>query len=404
MPKTVSAVIALGADPIGAASSLSSEARAERLKVLFRRDSATRGEISVLLGEVDRSESYRDEGATSTEAWVVERYGVSASTARTLTHVGEKAWDVPHLVGSMCAGDISFDKVRTVIDVATPETERELCDRAKECTVRELADVARITTERSAARAARPDSRAAHEGRYLRFNDQCRTISAQLPAESYAATRACIDTLAEKVPCDPDTPLDQRRCDGFVSMVHASASGGSGPASAASPYVVVVHAPLEALVTESGATTELAGELEHDGLIDGATVQRIACDATFAVAVDDDVGHTMYEGRAKRFPTVAQRREVMRRDRQCRFPGCTNVTFTNVHHVVPWKPGGTTDLPNLALLCQHHHGVVHRNRWAMSGNANEELTIIGPSGRVMRSRPSPLWTRVTAESRARPSG
>jgi hypothetical protein len=269
--------------------------------------------------------------------------------------------------------------------------------------VRELADVARITTERSAARAARPDSGAAHERRYLRCNDQCRTISAQLPAGSYAATRACLDALAEKVPCDPNTPLDQRRCDGFVSMVHASASGGSGPASATSPYVVIVHAPLEALVHPSGASSDLAGELERDGLIDCETVQRIACDATIALAVDDDVGHTMYEGRAQRFPTVAQRREVMRRDRQCRFPGCTNVTFTNVHHVVAWKPGGRTDLPNLALMCEHHHGVVHRKGWTMSGNANEELTVVGPSGRVMTSRPSPLWTRVSAGSRAGPS-
>ena len=32
----------------------------------------------------------------------------------------------------------------------------------------------------------------------------------------------------------------------------------------------------------------------------------------------------------------------------------------------------------------------------MTGNANEELTITGPSGLVMTSRPSPLWTRVTA--------
>ena len=39
------------------------------------------------------------------------------------------------------------------------------------------------------------------------------------------------------------------------------------------------------------------------GLIDGETVQRIACDATVVVAVDDEVGHTMYEGRARRFPT-----------------------------------------------------------------------------------------------------
>jgi hypothetical protein len=75
-----------------------------------------------------------------------------------------------------------------------------------------------------------------------------------------------------------------------------------------------------------------------------------------------------------------------------------------VHHIVPWKPGGRTDLDNLALLCKHHHGVVHRNGWSMSGNANEELRFAGPGGRVMVSRPSPLWTRVTARSRGRPSG
>jgi hypothetical protein len=30
----------------------------------------------------------------------------------------------------------------------------------------------------------------------------------------------------------------------------------------------------------------------------------------------------------------------------------------------------------------------------MTGNANEELTIVGPTGRVMTSRPDPRWTRV----------
>ena len=53
------------------------------------------------------------------------------------------AWNIPHLVGSLCAGDISFDKLRALADVATPETDREWCDQAKECSVRDLADVAR---------------------------------------------------------------------------------------------------------------------------------------------------------------------------------------------------------------------------------------------------------------------
>ena len=76
------------------------------------------------------------------------------------------------------------------------------------------------------------------------------------------------------------------------------------------------------------------------------------------------------------------------------------MTFTNIHHIVPWKPGGRTDLDNLTLLCLFHHGVVHQKGWTMSGNANAELTFVGPTGRVMTSRPSPLWTRVTARPRS----
>ena len=137
--------------------------------------------------------------------------------------------------------------------------------------------------------------------------------------------------------------------------------GSGGWRGHASPFFVVAHVALAALVEESGAPSELAGELEQCGLIDIETVQRVACDATMAVAVDDDIGHTMYEGRGRRFPTGAQRREVMRRDRRCRFPGCRNVTFTDVHHIVPWRLGGLSDLENLVgPVPFHHHGLVHR--------------------------------------------
>jgi hypothetical protein len=152
---------------------------------------------------------------------------------------------------------------------------------------------------------------------------------------------------------------------------------------------------LTTLVDES---SELPGELERDGLISPGTVRRMACDATIALAIDDDVGHTMYEGRGRRWPTDSQRREIMRRDRHCRFPGCTNVTFTNVHHIVPWKAGGRTDLDMLALLCAHHHHRVHSKGWTMSGDANGELTFVPPTGRAMTSRPSPRWTAATGRA------
>ena len=42
------------------------------------------------------------------------------------------------------------------------------------------------------------------------------------------------------------------------------------------------------------------------------------------------------------------------------------------------NPAGRTDLDNLALPVSHHHHLVHRDGWTMTGNANEELTITGP--------------------------
>jgi hypothetical protein len=161
---------------------------------------------------------------------------------------------------------------------------------------------------------------------------------------------------------------------------------------------VVAHVPLATLADEEST---LGGELEHRGLIDAEVARRLACGATVVVALDDDVGHTMYEGRARRDPTPTQRREIWRRDRSCRFPGCRHASFVEPHHLRWWRRDrGRTDLDNLALLCVHHHHLVHSKGWSVEGDANGELTFLGPSGRVMTSRPSPLWTRVSAPGRA----
>ena len=148
---------------ISAAATLSNEEIVERLDRAFRQKAAAEGTIVDLLGEAGRRQVYRDDGATSPEPWAVERFGVSIPTARALTHVGEKAWDLPHLVESLCAGDLSFDKVRAVADVATPETDRELCEQAKEHSVRELADIARSRR--------RTQGTLEQDRRFLRFNE-----------------------------------------------------------------------------------------------------------------------------------------------------------------------------------------------------------------------------------------
>jgi 5-methylcytosine-specific restriction endonuclease McrA len=381
--------VVLSEPPSPSAATMSNEELRAALHDLFRLRAVVDGRIIELLGEVGRREAFRDEGATSTEAWTVERFAVSVPTARTYSHVAERAPDLPQLTSALCDGSITLDKMRAVVDVATPETDEEIRDRARSCTVRELAELARSMTKDTSEAQAERD----YAGRSLRFNDTFRTVTAQLPAESYAEVRAALEGVAKHLPSEGETPWDQRLCDAFLSTIRSSGQGGSWNGGR---HLVVAHVPLDALIDPlSDEVTELAGELERGGLISAETIRRISCDARIAIAVDDDVGRTMFEGRARRDPTDAQRREIMRRDRHCRFPGCTNVTFTNVHHIVPWIPDGLTDIDNLALLCDHHHHRVHSRGWTMSGDANEELTFVGPTGRPMPSRPSPMWTAVT---------
>jgi hypothetical protein len=359
-----------------------------------RQLAALAGRFMALTAELDRREGWRAEGATSLEAWLVERCGLSSSSARTYARVGERLFDLPHLNGALAAGSLSLDKVKVLVEMAEPESEATLAEAAQHSSVRELAQLARTRRPPDAA-----DAHRQHEARSVRFNDSCLTMTAKLGPDAYAEVRSCLESRVRQAKGgetsgDVAEPirLDQRLADALVDILRAG-TGGAKSTGPTSPHVVVAHVPLEALSEDS----DLFGELEHGGLINGEVVRRLACDATIVVALDDELGHTVYEGRTRRDPTATQRREIQRRDRHCRFPGCANATFTNAHHIVPWTPRGPTDIGNLALLCLHHHARIHAKEWTMRGNANEELTFVGPTGRIMTSYPSPLWTRVSTQ-------
>jgi hypothetical protein len=341
------------------------------------------GQMVPIVGELERRQAFRAEGATSMAAWIGQRLGVSEATGRTYAQVAVALFDLPHLAQGLADGTVSLDKVQAAVQLATPETDAAVLEQATQCTVRQLKDMVknrRVPTDDDAA--------AQHEARYLRFNDERRTITAQLPTAQYARIRSIIEGAARAIPSDGLTPWDHRLHDGFLQLLAVQSSTSSTAASGGGRSTVVVHADLGYLQGGEGSA-----EIERLGLISRGVLQRMSCDADVILAIDDDVGHTMFEGRRHRFPTPAQRREVIRRDRHCRFPGCSNALFTNVHHVVHWTPDGLTDLPNLVLLCDHHHDRVHSGGWRVHGDANVELTFVGPSKRPMTSRPSPLWTK-----------
>jgi hypothetical protein len=54
------------------------------------------------------------------------------------------------------------------------------------------------------------------------------------------------------------------------------------------------------------------------------------------------------------------------------------LTWTSAHHVVHWIHGGSSDLPNLALLCYRHHWMVHEGRWQLVKTDDGRMLAIPP--------------------------
>lgn len=87
---------------------------------------------------------------------------------------------------------------------------------------------------------------------------------------------------------------------------------------------------------------------------------RLACVSDLFGLVLGGEGEPLWHGRRKRRATDAQLRALNVRDGGCVICSA-RPSLCEAHHVVHWDgPGkGRTDIDNLALLCRHHHHMLH---------------------------------------------
>ena len=117
-------------------------------------------------------------GGDLDRAWVVERYGISTATARALTRRREGlGHSAPHRVavrrGYLLRQDAGGGRRGD-----TRDRSGTAATRPRSAPVRDLADIARSTAELTESLSPPPSD---HDRRFLRFNDQCRTMTVQCP-------------------------------------------------------------------------------------------------------------------------------------------------------------------------------------------------------------------------------
>jgi Domain of unknown function (DUF222)/HNH endonuclease len=351
--------------------------------------SAHQSQLLSAVAELDQRKAWRVDGATSMVAWLVQRCGVSAATAREWVTAAAKLPSLPKIADALSQGKLSFDQVKPLVEVAKPETDQRLAEEATHWSAKQVRELALAARNQSDDR-----STGFYARRSLRFDDRRRTLTGTLPEDQYVVVKSSLIARAARSG-RTRTPFEQRMADALVSICKAgetgkartpgkTAAGGQAGGARRNRPTVVVHADLSFLAGAAGGA-----ELDVMGPLSREVARRLACDAKVLVSADGSDGRSLNLGRTRRDPSDAQRLEIRRRDKGCRFPGCTHTEFTDVHHVRHWVDGGPTDIENLVELCDQHHRCVHEMGWKISGNANEELTFQSPTGRRSASTPSP---------------
>jgi hypothetical protein len=179
---------------------------------------------------------------------------------------------------------------------------------------------------------------------------------------------------------DDERSHGQRQHDALIELCLQRAGSrrdGAGPRPQ-----LIIRASLDTLAGIPGAP---AGELDGGGTVPAATVQRYACDSAIAqITGRGELEHEL--NHASRTIPASTRRALEARDQHCVFPGCDRpLSWCDGHHLVWWIKGGPTELPNLALLCRHHHRLVHEEGWVLARQKDGRFTAIPPARRIMPS-------------------
>jgi hypothetical protein len=358
---------------------------------------ASAAELCVLIQAADVSQTWMSDGARSLTDWVAARLRVRPLTARQLVSVARRLSDLPVLTKRFAAGDLSLDQTDAISRMATADTETGL--------IEEALGLSNAVLDRKARRANPPtaeDERKAHALRALwiqrTLDGASGKLTAQLPNTDLEIVETAIRDRADQFPVNPETglfdPYSQRMADGLVEVCATT-----GDQTTTSPPQIVVHADLDALVTETSGVTELG----FGALIPNETARRLSCDCVVETVITDG-SVVIGIGRNSRTVPGWLRRLVHHRDGgTCRFDGCGNRQWLQVHHIVHWSKGGVTDLDNLILLCGFHHRFVHEQGWHIATGPNGDFQFRKPDW-TLHPPPKPdLHPRLAALVEPRPT-
>jgi 5-methylcytosine-specific restriction protein A len=288
--------------------------------------------------------------------------------------LARKLEQLPVAAEAFAEGVISRRHMQVIADAYTPdraaaiaEIEPIVVQTAKHVTPKELHRVVRYATDALDGDDGASADASDHASRALHISTTIRGIA--VLDGRFAADQAEIVMTAIDAEMDRDHNANetrnpaQRRADALTNICRRSLDNGEfGGSRKARPHVTVV-VDLEQLDGTAALISDARSEAAHVGRLSKATLNRVACDCDVSRVIMRGRSEIIDVGRATRVISPALRKALVARDRHCTHPGCDKPPgWCEVHHVIPWQYGGTTDPANCRLLCWHHHHVHHEIR------------------------------------------
>jgi len=334
------------------------------------------------------TDEFDREGSYSPIHWIRTNCHMTGGAAADRVAVGEQVATVPETVEAMAAGQIGFPhlaliarEAEALVESGSKEQfdEAKLLDKAKEFSVgrfrnfchhyRHSVDPHGYAAREAEAAQARVLSLTRGEGGML-------WIRGVLDPEGGAVLLTALEPLAKRSGKDDERRLDRRRADGLVDMAVRVLDGGTLPQRGGQRPHLQVTTTLETLVQRCGAP---AADLELSLPISAAAVERLACDCNVTRVLLNADSQVIDVGRTTRKIRGSTRRALNVRDRGCKWPGCDRpASYTSGHHLKHWIRGGSTDLPNLVLLCHRHHWMVHEGGWQIARTEDGDYVTVPP--------------------------
>jgi Domain of unknown function (DUF222) len=354
--------------------------------------------LSTVIREAHGRDLPGRDGAASTVAWLRELLRVTAAEARSLNAVGEILDARVSLVDAVCAGVVNVGQVLAIGQVLrdVPADEPALVDKVEGVLVehaqqfepmilrrlgeRVLAHVNPGLAEDRLRDRLERDERRAHQRRGFTMSPDGlggMRVSGVVDSEGAAIIGAAIEPLTapRRDATGPDvrTPA-ARRADALVDVCRLALRSNELPDSGGQLAQVVVTIDHAALRRDIAV-----GHLDTGQVLSPAATRRLACDAGILPVVLNGSGVPIDIGRGRRPYTGAARMAVLLRDRGRAFPGCDRPPrWCDVHRVVFWSHGGSTDRDNGVTLCGYHHRVIHAEFWRVRIGSGGRPEFIPP--------------------------